>query len=61
MCIRDSYEDRLKEYVEICMDAIMNFNLDGQTTKGLLIYLQELYIELLKEHSDLLEEEKNNK
>ena len=43
------------------MDAIMNFNLDGQTTKGILIYLQELYIELLKEHSDLLEEEKNNK
>lgn len=40
------------------MDAIMNFNLDGQTTKGLLIYLQELYIELLKEHSDLLEEKK---
>lgn len=57
----EHYEDRLKEYVEICMDAIMNFNLDGQTTKGLLIYLQELYIELLKEHSDLLEEEKNNK
>ena len=57
----EQYEERVKEYVEICMDAIMNFNLDGQTTKGLLIYLQELYIELLKEHSDLLEEEKNNK
>ena len=55
----EHYEDRLKEYVEICMEAIMNFNLDGQATKRLLVYLQNLYIDMLKEHSDLRREEKN--
>lgn len=40
------------------MEAIMNFNLDGQATKRLLVYLQNLYIDMLKEHSDLRREEK---
>ena len=56
----ERYEDRLCEYVKICIDGIQSLNLDDERTKKLLLYLKGCYIELLKEHSDLLEEDKNN-
>jgi len=56
----EHYEMRLREYVEICMKAIMDLQLDGERTKRLLECLQTSYIDLLKEHSDLIENEKMN-